>query len=414
MQVVVQGLSALTGVMLVRLLPKEDYGWFTIVGSMLATLSLLSDGGISMALTSVGGKIHSDLVRLGALLQTCVQWRNRLACVAVVVVSPFFAHLLARTGLSTMPILFVLALGALTNWPSTNLSLWNTAIRVQGKISAIQISEITGAVLRLLITGGVLLAGWKTMSGAMVATCVWAFSHMVVVGALSKDIRTAGRNTFDPSQKDVGGFVKNMYLNHVFACVQGQVATWIISAAAGSHEVADIGALGRLAVLFTVIGAPVNYLAMPAFARITQHRRLVAFFFMVWTLTALLIAAVIVCSAWRPHWLLFILGGKYSHLNAELPVALAGQGLTLLSTVSWGILFIRRWVVQAWVTIPLTVLGYVAGLFFCDLTTVHGLLWFSVASALPVFVVGVIWAVFKLLVFNHSADQAGADNPAGS
>lgn len=53
--------------------------------------------------------------------------------------------------------------------------------------------------------------------------------------------------------------------NCIFLCVQGQLSTWLISLFATSSEVADLGALSRIAILFAVIGGPVTQFVAPAF-----------------------------------------------------------------------------------------------------------------------------------------------------
>ena len=60
LQFVVQLLNAVTGLMLVRWLPKEEYALFTIANSVQASLMLMSDMGLTVGLVSIGGQVWND------------------------------------------------------------------------------------------------------------------------------------------------------------------------------------------------------------------------------------------------------------------------------------------------------------------------------------------------------------------
>ena len=50
-----QGVNALSGIILVRSMSKEDYAWFTIFNSIAATITMLTDSGLGSAFASLGG-----------------------------------------------------------------------------------------------------------------------------------------------------------------------------------------------------------------------------------------------------------------------------------------------------------------------------------------------------------------------
>src|SRR5216684_345709 len=79
----VQTLGFAAGILIVRGLPKREYAFYTIGNTMLATILLLADSGISSALTAIGGRVWQDDHRLGRLLTTTLQLRRQLAILTI-------------------------------------------------------------------------------------------------------------------------------------------------------------------------------------------------------------------------------------------------------------------------------------------------------------------------------------------
>lgn len=395
MQIVVQGLGAITGLFLVRFLPKDQYAWFTIAGSLMATMSVLSDGGLTTGLTSIGGSIHAEPRKFSQLIADVFWWRRRIASVILLVVPILYIPILKSGGQGWGATCGILVVAALANWPTSATAILNTAIRLKAHIGAIKVSEIVGACLRFVLVGITLIAGFRTAFAFVIAGSLTALAQLFVVKKLARPL-LLGVSTDYSYRKELGSSVRSLYANHVFACIQGQIAMWIIAFLAGSNEIADLGALSRLAVLFSVIGAPLTYLVLPSFAKIECPQELrYRFFLATISMTALSALFILVAGCW-PEPFLLILGAKYKHLNSELPLALIGQALGLLNTISWGLLIIRGWLKRSWLGIPLTMVGFVLGACFCRLESVAGILQFTIWSLIPTFLVGLVCVVQKL------------------
>ena len=53
-QAVCQLLNGVVAFMLVRMLPKDHYAWFTLTASMAAIPNAISDGGVGISIMSMG------------------------------------------------------------------------------------------------------------------------------------------------------------------------------------------------------------------------------------------------------------------------------------------------------------------------------------------------------------------------
>src|SRR5207237_8337634 len=87
-QVIVQLVGFLSGILLIRMLEQREYAFFTIANTMQGTLNLLDDVGISVGLVSIGGRVWQNRPRFSHLISTALHLRRRLALLAVIVVTP--------------------------------------------------------------------------------------------------------------------------------------------------------------------------------------------------------------------------------------------------------------------------------------------------------------------------------------
>lgn len=387
-QVGVQGIGAVTGLMLVRWMPKDEYAWLTICGSLLATIGLLADGGIATAITAMSGRVVGDKTALAQVADACLSVRNRLALLSLVLTLPPFYILFTRTQMSPGMAALVVGSAAVMLWPVTSSKFLPVTLRIAGHLKSTQIMELSGALLRCGLTAIVLLVGWRQVYPAFLATVASIGLHAWLARRGVSRVTAMAPGT-DVQRAEVWGFVRALYANHIFFCVQGQIATWIISFTSGVTEIADIGALSRLTVFFSIFGAMFHYLVLPNVAS-TKCPVLVRTKFIVSILGTLGAVLAVIATSWlMPGPFLWILGGLYSHLGQELPLAFAAQGLGMISGVTWTFMQVRGWVSLSWLNIPLTLVGYVVAVLVADLHTVSGVLLMTGLALLPPF----LWAL---------------------
>jgi O-antigen/teichoic acid export membrane protein len=395
MQVLVQGVSAITGLLLIRALPKEEYAWFTLAASMLATLNLLADGGLSTALTSIGGRVYQDAPAFSRLLADARRLAWRLGLLGALLATPFFWHLYARLGtpVGVTSALLALAVGGCV--PVILSSILTVPLRLHSRAAQAQGAELLGACTRLLLCGVLLWVGWVDARAMFAGTVLASVVHL---GRLRRQTRefTLPTPAGSSHRPEILGFVRSLYGNYLFFCVQGQVATWVIGWLAGVEEVADLGALSRLAVIFAAFGAPFTHLVAPSMARIQELPVLRRRFVLAMVAVFGSIALVLAVAAWQPVGFLWLLGEKYVHLQAELLLALAAQGLTLATSVCWGLIIVRGWVRHAWVTIVTSLAGLAAGAALFQLDTVRGMLSLLAVSWIPTLLLCLIIIAKKL------------------
>ena len=145
---------------------------------------------------------------------------------------------------------------------------------------------------------------------------------------------------------------------------------------------AEVGALGRLAALFTVIGAVLGAMVVPYFARASSPREMVSAFVALNGFFALMTAVLLAASLVWPHAMLWILGKQYSGLVDELPWMVVASALSAWSAGLYGVGAARGWIVPAVLMIPLGIVTVTLAAVAFDMSSVSGVFMMNGAVAL--------------------------------
>ncbi len=382
-QVGVQLIGFLAGILLVRRLEQREYAYFTIANTMQGTINLLADIGISVGLVSIGGRVWHDRHRFGELVSTALRLRRRLGAVAILIITPVLYFMLVKNGASifyTMMLIAVLLFGLLIQF---SVGVLGVVPRLRSDIGRIQVIDLTGAVIRLLL----LIALMFLFLNAGVAVAVGSLTIFVQYLMLRNYVADvidlhAPENAED--RNAMLGFIRNQAANAVFFCFQGQITIFLISFF-GHHasSVAEVGALGRLAMIFLVINNLLTNIFVPAFARCQDPHKLR------WQYTAIVggvggFSLLVTCAAaFFPNEFLFVLGSKYAHLQRELLFMVGASVLSALTGTFWALNASKAWVTGSWLYIPLTIATQLALIPFTDFSSVTGVLLFNLLSAIP-------------------------------
>jgi O-antigen/teichoic acid export membrane protein len=381
-QAVVQVLGFLSGILVIRSLSQQEYAYFTIANTMQGTLNLLADIGISAGVISIGGHVWQDRRRFGELINTGLQLRKRLALVACLFVVPVLYFLLARNGagLGYRWILVVLVVGGLL--PQLSAGILSVVPRLRSDIGRIQTIDFTAAALRLV---GLLAFLWLLNAATAIAIAMVTFFVQYLMLRHYTASKVDLHSSADAEDRQViVRFIRKLAPNAVFYCFQGQITVFLISIFANrASSVAEVGALGRLAMIFAILSNLLANVFIPAFARCHHAGKLrLLYAGVVGGVTAFGIS-VVALAVLFPNQLLFILGSRYSHLGGELVLMVSGAVLNAIAGAIWGLNSAKGWISGSWLYIPSTLLTQIALIPFVDFASVNGVLFFNLISAIP-------------------------------
>ena len=234
---------------------------------MLVTVLMLADSGISSGLTAIGGRIWRDTYRLSQLIRTALQLRRLLAIVALPVVIPVLIWMLRHNGASFSKTAILVATVLLGCGLELVTRMYAVALRLKSEIRQIQNQALVAAAVKLAIVAVAVLIWFNVEIALLAGVAGFAAQYWMLrrwhTGNL--DRHAPG----DPEMRtEILAVVRKQAPNTIYYCFQAQITVWLISVFGNAESVADVGALGRLAVVFSILGSLTSEVVFPAFARI--------------------------------------------------------------------------------------------------------------------------------------------------
>lgn len=380
--------NCLFGFLLVRMLAKADYAWFTIAFVGQTMISVLADSGLASALTSIGGSMVGDRAKIAGLSIRISKWRRTFVSCAALVILPCLCFMLVSSGATWGTNICVLAFVAATGALSIESSFLLSIQKLLGNIQSVIAAECLFGFLRLVLLLPLLFIPTSVFA-ALVVTFI---AQVIQFGFLFVATRESlGSETFFDSNwdKEIKGKVQQVIPVSIWHCLQGQATTVLLAVFATSSQVADVGAMGRFGIAFNFVMIPLGHFFLPRIARSIAPAELfknvsttvATFIGLIWTLVLL--------GTVSAPWLLWLLGPQYANLRMELVWYLIATAIAFSSNVFWSIALTRGWVQMAWIDIALTIGLQVAFLPFLDLQFVSSAILFGALSSFVHLIVGI-------------------------
>lgn len=379
-----QGLGFLCGLIAVRQLGTREFALTTMAVSMQGAMHVLCDVGVTIAVTSIGGRVYQDGARFGSLIATALRMRWRLAMVAIPVVVPLLVVLLRRAGADWPQIAAITAIVLISVACELQNLIVVQVLLLRSQVRRAQVINVINTVLRLGTLVLFLACGAFSAVTVLIAGCLALMVNNWQLMRISRRQIDLAAPEDPADRKEMLRLMRLQAPNAIFYCLQGQLALWLLGFLGNHDQVADYGALGRFAVLIAFLSAVMTNLLVPAFARLREAPELRARYAQIMGGLGAL-AILIVAVAWLiPAPLLWILGDQYSHLTRELPLMAGNLLLAFLIGSLWTLNAARTWITTASrLNIPVTIAAQVVLALTLDLSTIHGALLFSIGCQLP-------------------------------
>jgi len=390
-QAAIQFLSAVSGLILVHLLGKPEFALYTVATSLQTILASISDCGVGIGMTSIGGRVWSQRANLSRLTATALCMRFYLLAAGTIVVLPLGAWLLHRNGAATLSIGIGLIVVLATVFFVLSAQILSVPFRLHGAYDRAQRAEFLGVICRVLLIVTVVVFAPNfiiALTAALVGAALqaWTLKRGVhrFVDEDGADERYSG---------ELSSLIKSQVVQTTFFAFQGQIAIWLITVFGTGERVAEVGALSRLAVLFSLVSSVLIGLVSPAFARAQSPERLRSLFAICVASYAAFAAVLLTLTFLFPRAFLFVLGGNYHGLVAELPLSVIATVIGGLIAVLWTLPAARGMVRGTWMIAIGTIATQIVLLRVLDLSSVRSVLLFNIFSSIPtVFVVGFLAA----------------------
>ena len=404
-QLVIQLLGFLSGILIVRYLSKPDYAWFTIANTLVATMGMLADSGISGALSAVGGTVWQDDARFGSLIRTALTLRRRLAFVAVLVVTPVFVWMLVKNHAPAATIAVVVPAALLALTLQLTAGVLGVVISLRQEIRRMQFMGLAAALLRLSLLAPACLIFLDVRVAVIIGTVGMALQVWLLRRWVSKSVAWHAPESAD-YRAQILTIVKRQAPLTIFYCLQSQIIIWLISIFGNAQRVAEIGALGRFAMIFTLVSSVMNGIVVPRFARCQDRSILRQRYWQVAAGFTLLAATLVALSAAFPRPMLWVIGSQYANLENEVWLMMLSAASSGLFVALFSLTYSKGWIVPAAISIPLEIVTQLILILTFDISTVRGVLLVGCFGSVPLIVLNIIIAHMEMRGIPPPLDSA--------
>lgn len=341
-QGVIQAVNLATGLLLLRLLPVQEFALYSLAGALMSLASLGSNLGLTSAFITLGARVKDDPARLGSLFVTVRKYRVWLFALVTVVVICLIPSTASGRGWGWRVVGLSALLVIASNWVQLTQSLRTCVLDIHHDAGGLWNSGLAGAVVRLSLT---LLCCWLIPSAAMAL-----FVNLLGLATIELMLIRRGRRYMSdqaPADSQMGesvkSFVRPLVPGAIYYAFRGQIPILLLGFFGNTTSIAGVGALGRLGQVLGLVGMLNVFLVQPYFARIPNKTGFVkkglivlcAYFFLA---TLLLSSSYLV-----PEWWMLLIGQNYVELKPLLPLAFSIPLLAILGDILYIFLMSRGW-----------------------------------------------------------------------
>lgn len=395
-QLIVQITGLVSGILIIRLLPKEEYALYTLANSMLGTMTVLADGGIASGVMAQGGKVWQDKLKLGAVLSTGIDLRRKFAIASFLIALPVLWYLLMHHGASILTTVLIIAALIPAFYSALSDSLLEIVPKLHQNIKPLQKNQVSVNCVRLVLA----FLSLFVFPMAFVAVLANGIPRMIGNIKLWKIAGTHADASQSPDpvvKKEILSIVKRSLPTAVYYCLSSQITIWLISVFGTTDSLAKMGALGRLSMLLALFTVLFGTLVTPRFARLASNYNLLLKRYFQIIGGVIFLMSCVVGTVWLfPNQILWVLGKDYQGLGSELVMVVMGSCLSLISAVSFALYTCRGWVLHPTIALPLNLASIVSGILLFNLSTFKGVLMFNIYTSLVLALITSIYCVFKI------------------
>lgn len=395
-QIIVQAVGFLSGILVIRLLPVEQYAYYTIANTMLGMMTVLSDSGISSGVMAQGGKVWQDKKKLGAVLNTGLYLRKRFAWGALVVSLPILCYLLWKQGADWITCVLITASLVPAFFAALSDNILQIVPKLHQSITPLQRNQVYVGIGRLLLSALTLFAfPWAFV--AVLASGIPRIWGNRKLQKIAEPYVDRSREINEEVQNEIMNMVKRIMPGAIYFAFSGQITVWLLSVVGTTSSLAQIGALGRLVMVTTILSTVVTTLVVPRFAKLRDVRSLLLSKFVKINIGLFLLVVVGLALVYLfAPYLLIILGPTYAELQKELFLSFLANITMLIAGIHYGLASSRGWIMNPSISISFSLFGIVVGILLFTPSTLIGVLRLNVFLAFVQFIINVSYSTFKI------------------
>ena len=395
-QLIVQLVGVVSGILIIRLLPTEEYGLYTLANTMLGTMTILADGGIGAGVMAQGGKVWQDKQKLGIVLATGLVLRRKFAFASLMLTAPALFYLLLHNGATWVTTGLIVASLIPAFYAALSDSLLETVPKLHQAILPLQKNQVVVGIGRLFLsTIFVFLFPW-TFVAILSSSIPRIYGNMKLKKIAYFYVDEQQLPDENVKQEILKG-VKRLLPLSIYYAVSGQITIWLLSVFGNSTSIGQMGALGRFSMFLTLFSVVFSTLFTPRFARLKMERKsIIVKFTQINLLMIFCVIVIFLLVLVFQNQMLWILGTQSAGLNSAFLLVMLTACLNLIVGSNFSLLTSRGWVMNPISGIPIGLVSIVIGAIFINVSSLTGAIYFNLFLAAYSLLVAFLFFVYKI------------------
>ncbi|MFN3587903.1 MAG: lipopolysaccharide biosynthesis protein [Spirosomataceae bacterium] len=380
-QVTIQFIGFVSGILIIRNLSIQEYALYTLSNTLLGTMTILADGGISMGVMSEGGKVWKSRQLLGEVLATGVAMRRKFAIYSLVVMVPSSVYLLMNNGASWMMSILISISIIPAFYMSLTGSIYEIAPKLHQDIIRLQKIQIWLNIGRLgLLSLSIFIFPWAFLALFSAGLPqIWSNAKLKKLGNKYANL---SQNVSKEIEGRIYNVVKRILPGSIYYSVSGQLVVWILSLLGSNLIIAQVGALGRLSILINLVNIVFMIIIVPRFSRSSEDRMVLLKKSIVIILLFLVVLMILNSSIYilKDH-ILGLLGEEYSELSNELVLSFIAGSVATTAGLIYSLYTSRGWMISPIIYIPINLLSFLFFALSLDLSNAENAIKINIYTA---------------------------------
>jgi hypothetical protein len=395
-QLFVQVTGFISGILIIRLLPTQEYAFYTLANTMFGTMVMLADSGISNGVMAQGGKVWQDKNKLGTVLSTGLNLRKRFGFISLIVTLPVLVYLLISHGASWIVTVLIVSSIIPAFFAALSDSLLEISPKLHQDIYSLQRNQAEVSFGRLALSTLFLFIFPFTFI-ALIASSIPRIYGNVQLKRISSKFVNNDEKTDPLVEKEIIKGVKRTLPIVIYHCISGQISIWLISFFGTTANISQLGALGRISILFNLFAALFSTLVVPRFARMPAIKKVLIKPFLLIQLATWSIGAILLVLLWLfSDNILWVLGKNYSSLNYELLLMGLSACIGLVAGVCDQLVISRGWFLRPYFLIGVNFTSTVISLAFFNISSIIGVLYFNIIVTAIAYLLVLFYGIFSI------------------
>lgn len=383
-------LGGIAGLLIVNFLPKEQYAAYTFLISCMTLMLGITDTGLAHCCLPLVGQRTTDVPWVVGACRQVFRKRGWLLVASFIIVVPYWIFSSRQHGwsgggywLASAVIVLALLMTLREHYAQVVLLILGhigTLNRTAFMVHGVRMSMVAAALFLLPPSA-------YSLAAVLGATAVASFAGLTLLQRAFKANGVSGHPPLSHEQataadREIYRIAKPLVLPAIFYQFQGVITVFIVSLFGTAAMLAEVGALGRIAMMLVVFDRVAAMLLFPVIAKAPDGERLATMVIRAHLGYLGIMSVVFLSAVLFPDYWILLLGKQYAAQAPVLWMAFLSTLLMNCAGFAFSTLASRGHTVRQTYIIPFVLLVQVSYLAVFGVADLRAVLGFGLATCL--------------------------------